>query len=170
NTNVPIRVLSPGSDGAVTQSNTAESSAAAGNKAETAQDSSQAQAGSSCGCDKSSPDPSGIPSSDQQSQTDQAPLAASEAKQVDPPNTAVSIRVLSEGDNGPVTQSNNASSSAQSANQAGTAQDSTQAQGGSPTVWDGHDCGCSSSSPIQVAKQDASTEQESAALSAAVQK
>jgi hypothetical protein len=185
NTNVPIRVQSPGSDGAVTQSNNAKSSAAAGNQADTTQDSSQAQAGSSCGCavaspapaadpspsSSSSPAPSAIQSSDQQAQTDQASLAGSEAKQIDPSNTAVSIRVLSPGDNGSVSQSNDASSSARSGNKADTTQKSDQTQGGGSTpVWSSRDCGCTSSSPIQVAKQDASTKQDSAALSAAVQK
>jgi hypothetical protein len=167
NTNVPIRVLSPGSDGSVTQSNNAESSATAGNLADTSQDSSQAQAGSSCGCDGSG---SGIQTSDQQAGTDQASLAASEAKQESPSNTAVAIRVLSPGGGGSVTQSNDATSSAQSGNAADTTQSSTQTQGGPVALsTDGHDCGCSSS-PIQIAKQDASTEQDSAALSAAVQK
>jgi hypothetical protein len=197
NTNVPIRVLSPGSNGAVTQSNNAGSSATAGNLADTTQDSSQAQAGSSCGCGgqtpapvaapsstcgcggsapaadpapSSSSAPSAVQSSDQQAQTDQGSLAASEAKQIDPSNTAVSIRVLSPGDDGPVSQSNDASSSATSVNSADTTQDGTQTQGGSSPVWDGHDCGCGGSSPIQIAKQDASTDQGSAALSAAAQK
>jgi epidermal growth factor receptor substrate 15 len=170
NTNIPIRVLSPGSDGDVTQSNSAGSSAAAGNVAGTTQGSSQTQAGSSCSCGGSSSAPSGAQSSDQQAQTDQASLAGSEAKQIDPSNIAVSIRVLSPGSNGDVTQSNDASSSALSGNAADTTQTSDQTQGGTTPVWSGQDCQCTSGSPIQTAKQDASTEQGSAALSGAVQK
>lgn len=158
NTNVPIRVLSPGSDGDVTQSNTAGSRADAGNKAGTTQDSSQAQAGSSCGCDGSGP---AIQTSDQAAQTDQSAAALSEAKQIDPSNTAVSIRVLSPGDGGSVTQSNTAASSASAGNEASTKQSGSQTQSAGS-------CGCSSD-PIQVAKQAAETEQGSAALSAAVQ-
>lgn len=158
NTNISIRVLSPGSDGDVTQSNTAGSRADAGNKADTTQDSSQAQAGSSCGCDGSG---SGIQTSDQSAATDQSAAALSEAKQIDPSNTAVSVRVLSPGDGGSVSQSNTAASSAKAGNAASTSQTGEQTQAAGK-------CGCASD-PIQVAKQSADTEQESAALSAALQ-
>jgi hypothetical protein len=161
NTNTSIRVLSPGSNGAVTQSNTAASSADASNSANTSQDSDQTQSGSSCGCGGSS-DP-GIQSSDQSAETGQAALAASEAKQIDPSNTAASVRVLSPGGGGSVTQSNTAASSADASNSADTSQSSDQNQSG------GSKCGCGSD-PIQIAKQSADTEQESAALSAAFQK
>jgi len=145
NTNIPIRVLSPGSDGSVTQSNNALSSAQAGNSADTTQSSSQDPPGPS----------SAIQTSDQSANTDQSAAAASAAKQIDPSNTNVSIRVLSPGSNGSVSQSNNAASSANAGNDASTSQTSSQTAGGSD--------------PIQVAKQDASTEQDAAALSAAVQ-
>jgi hypothetical protein len=161
NTNTSIRVLSPGSNGAVTQSNTAASSADASNSADTSQDSDQTQSGSSCGCGGSSSP--GIQSSDQSAETGQAALAASEAKQIDPSNTAASVRVLSPGSDGKVTQSNTAASSADASNDADTSQSSDQSQSG------GSSCGCGSD-PIQIAKQSADTEQESAALSAAFQK
>ena len=57
NTNVAIRVLSPGNDGSVTQSNNAASRADAGNAASTTQSGSQSQAGSSCGCERLDADP-----------------------------------------------------------------------------------------------------------------
>ena len=46
----PVRVLSPGSDGSVSQSNNAASSAHSGNGAATTQNANQSQAGESCGC------------------------------------------------------------------------------------------------------------------------
>jgi GTP cyclohydrolase II len=160
NTNVPVRVLSPGSNGDVTQSNSAASRADSGNKADTTQDGSQTQSGSSCGCDGQSTG-SGIQTSDQSAETGQSAAALSEAKQIDPSNTAVSVRVLSPGDGGSVSQSNNAESSAKSGNEATTSQSGSQTQSAGK-------CGCDGD-PIQVAKQSADTEQDSAALSTALQ-
>jgi hypothetical protein len=144
----------------VTQSNAAGSNATAGNAASTTQNGTQTQAGSSCGCDGSS---SGIQSSDQSATTGQSAAALSAAKQIDPSNTNVSIRVLSPGDGGSVSQSNNAASSATAGNAASTTQNGTQSQGDGKSS-----CGCESD-PIQIAKQSADTEQDSAALSAAFQ-
>ena len=159
NSNLPIRVLSPGSDGDVTQSNSTGSRADAGNKAGTTQDSSQAQAGSSCGCDGAG---SGIQTADQSAETGQSAGALSDAEQIDPSNTAVSVRVLSPGDGGDVSQSNSAASSATAGNDAKTSQDGSQTQSAGS-------CGCASD-PIQIGKQSAATEQDAGALSAALQK
>src|SRR5262249_57653602 len=46
----PVRVWSPGSDGNVTQSNDAASSARSGNAASTTQTATQDPSGSTCGC------------------------------------------------------------------------------------------------------------------------
>ena len=159
NLNVPIRVLSPGNDGSVTQSNSTGSQAVAGNAAGTGQSSSQTQAGQGCGCSGTS---GGIQTADQSASTDQAALAASDAKQVDPSNTNVSVRVLSPGDGGSVTQSNSVGSSAAAGNIAGTGQTSTQSQAGAS-------CGCSGTPGVQQASQSAHTDQEAAGLSAAKQ-
>ena len=152
NTNVPIRVLSPGNDGSVTQSNTAASSAGAGNGAATTQNADQSAGGSSCGCDSSG---TPIQTSDQQASTDQGAAALSNATQIDPSNTAVSIRVLSPGNDGPVTQSNTAASSALAGNAASTTQNATQDAG--------------SGDGIQAAGQDAATDQGALAASGAEQ-
>jgi len=149
NTNVSIRVLSPGNDGNVTQSNTASSSATSGNQAGTTQTAGQTAGGS------------GIQSSQQNAGTDQVSAALSAAEQAGASNANLPIRVLSEGDDGNVTQSNGVDSKATSGNAATTGQTSTQTQGGS--------CGCGSGSGIQTGKQDAGTEQESAAASEAKQ-
>ena len=85
NKNISIRVLSPGNDGAVSQSNNAASSAAAGNLGSTSQSANQAAGGS------------GIQSSQQAAGTDQVAAALSAASQYDPSNKNVAIRVLSPG-------------------------------------------------------------------------
>jgi len=161
NTNVPIRVLSPGNDGAVTQSNTAASRADAGNAASTNQNGSQSQGGSSCGCEGSGSG-SAIQTSDQSAETGQSAAALSDATQIDPTNTAVAVRVLSPGNGGSVTQSNNAASSAAAGNKAETNQNDSQS-----TALGKCSCG---GDPIQIAKQSAETEQDSGALSTVLQK
>ena len=177
NVNVPIRVLSPGNDGNVSQTNAVGSQATAGNTATTGQTGTQSAAGGgscgcessapiqtsdhsasgSCGCDSSAP----IQTSDQSASTDQHAGAASQATQIDPSNTAVSVRVLSPGDGGSVSQTNAVGSTATAGNQAATTQSSQQAAAAAV-------CGCSGTS-VQQADQSATTDQGSAALSAAAQ-
>lgn len=212
NTNVSIRVLSPGGNGSVSQANTAGSSAAAGNSATTTQQSGQSQGGSSCGCtadaapqagtkDAATSDSpvtaaapvapsttqsntagssasagnrastgqsaqqdgsaSAIQSSDQSAETGQLAGAFSQAAQDHPSNTNVSIRVLSPGSDGNVTQANTVGSSATAGNSATTHQTSDQDPRSS--------CGCQSTPTIQVAGQQASTEQGALAASSAEQ-
>ena len=160
NLNTPVRIFSPGDGGSVSQSNTADSNAAAGNKAWTGQRSSQD--GSSCGCSSTPPPiysaPSSAPTSDsttsdgpssdskpaggssgvqgaiQSADTQQAAAASSKAVQVDPSNSNISVRIFSPGDNGNVTQSNTVNSSANAGNRASTEQRASQDQAGS--------CGC----------------------------
>ncbi len=155
NSNIGIRVLSPGSNGSVNQSNNAASSANAGNAASTNQSGSQSQAGSSCGCSGGAP----VQTSDQQAATGQTAAALSGATQIDPSNSNVSIRVLSPGDGGSVTQSNNAASSATAGNRAATTQGASQSQAG----------GCCGGTAIQQANQAAGTEQDALAASEAAQ-
>jgi hypothetical protein len=149
NQNVSVRVLSPGNDGPVTQSNTAASSAFAGNKAGTTQTDQQTQAGS------------GVQAATQNADTDQKSAALSEAKQIEPSNSNVSVRVLSPGDNGSVTQSNNALSSAFAGNKADTTQNATQNQGAS--------CGCGSTGGVQFSGQSSNTDQGAFTASKAIQ-
>ena len=150
NTNVSIRVLSPGDDGSVSQSNTAASSASAGNQAATTQTANQTGAGS------------GIQTAEQQAGTDQVALALSEAAQLGASNVNTPVRVLSPGDDGSVTQGNSVGSQATSGNTAATGQTSTQGQSSA--------CSCSGSgSGIQSANQSAGTGQESGAASTATQ-
>ena len=125
NTNVSVRVLSPGSNGAVTQTNEATSNANAGNLNVTEQDADQTQAGDSCKCGSGGDQAIG-----QAAESDQKAVALSGTVQEKPKNTNVSVRVLSPGDDGPVTQTNTASSNATAGNVNGTTQTAGQAQGG----------------------------------------
>jgi hypothetical protein len=163
NSNLPVRVLSPGSNGAVTQSNNAGSTATSTNTNTTNQTSDQDASGGSCGCAAASPSSPAIQSADQSAENGQLAGAASSATQVDPSNTNVSVRVLSPGNDGAVDQSNSVSSTADATNTNTTTQTADQdaSAGG---------CGCGSSGPIQVVKQFSGSLQGALALSAAEQK
>jgi hypothetical protein len=163
NSNLPVRVLSPGSNGAVTQSNDAASTATSTNTNTTGQTSNQDASGGSCGCAAAPSSSPAIQSTDQSAENAQLAGAASSATQVDPSNTDISVRVLSPGNDGAVDQSNSASSTADATNTNTTTQKADQdaSAGG---------CGCGSSGPIQVAKQSSGSLQGALALSAAEQK
>jgi hypothetical protein len=151
NSNISVRVLSPGNDGAVSQSNEASSTADATNSAPTTQSSSQTGTGS------------GVQSSTQSADTSQESLALSSAKQVHPENSNVSVRVLSPGNGGSVSQSNEAESSANAQNTAPVTQTAKQTELGST-------CGCTSTSPaVQAIGQSSSVWQDAAAASSATQ-
>jgi hypothetical protein len=141
NTDVSIRVLSPGGDGSVTQANTAGSQATSGNTATTGQTATQNQGSTSCSCSGSG---SGIQSAHQSAGTGQESGALSTAMQDHPSNTNVSIRVLSPGDDGSVSQANTVGSTATSGNSATTTQNATQTQAGS-----GSGCGCTTTPVLQ---------------------
>src|SRR3954447_4959042 len=150
NQNVDVRVLSPGNGGSVSQTNNAASSASSGNTGTTTQTAGQSQGGS------------GVQSSVQHSGTDQQSAALSETKQIKPSNSNVSVRVLSPGNNGDVSQTNSAASSAISGNTGTTAQTATQNQSGSG-------CGCEGKGGVQSSDQSAHTGQASLAGSTATQ-
>src|SRR5206468_3306524 len=101
----------------------------------------------------------GIQTGYQSAGTEQSSGALSDAKQIDPSNNAGSVRVLSPGNDGNVTQSNAVSSKATSGNQATTTQTSNQAHGGS--------CGCGTGA-IQVPGRRSKPGQGTPARSAAV--
>ena len=148
NTNVGIRVSSPGNDGPVSQSNDASSEASAGNLNVTEQTADQAQAGG------------GEQVIGQAAESDQNAGALAATVQEKPSNTNVSIRVLSPGNGGPVTQSNDASSDATAVNLNGTKQTADQAQTGGA---------CCKSGGTQFIGQAADNDQKAGALAATVQ-
>jgi hypothetical protein len=153
NENISVRVLSPGNNGPVTQSNVASSNAAAGNANGTAQSATQSQSGSG-----------GSQTVGQAASNEQSAAALSGTVQEHPTNSNISVRVLSPGDDGPVTQSNVASSNATAANLNGTHQTADQTQGGGSDS-----CKCGSAGE-QVIGQDASNHQGALAGSLTVQK
>src|SRR5262249_9206399 len=85
NTNISVRIFSPGNDGNVTQTNSASSTANAGNAAGTSQSADQSQSGS------------GVQGAQQAASTDQAAIALSEAKQFGASNVSTPARILSPG-------------------------------------------------------------------------
>ncbi len=147
-----IRVLSPGSNGSVSQSNTTTAAAIAANANKTDQDIDQSQAGSGHGSDYSQV-------AGQEAENDQDADADAKAVQIAPSNTAQSIRVLSPGDNGDLNQSNAATAGAAALNGNKTDQDIDQSQAGS-----GH-----GSDYSQVAGQEAKNDQDADADAKAVQ-
>jgi trimeric autotransporter adhesin len=151
NSNISVRVLSPGNDGAVSQSNEASSTADATNSAPTTQSSSQTGTGS------------GVQSSTQNADTSQKSVALSSATQAHPENSNVSVRILSPGNGGSVSQSNEAESSANAQNSAPVTQTANQTELGTT-------CGCNSTSPaVQAIGQSSSVWQDAAAASSATQ-
>ncbi len=125
NENISVRVLSPGNNGSVSQSNVASSNAAAGNLNGTEQSAGQTQTGRSCGCGGSGTQVIG-----QSAQNAQAAAAFSATIQENPSNSNMPVRVLSPGNDGSVSQSNVAYSNATAANVNGTAQAANQTQAG----------------------------------------
>lgn len=130
NENISVRVLSPGNNGSVNQSNVASSNAAAGNRNATEQSADQTQAGSSCGCRSGG----GRQVIGQSASNAQGAVALSATIQEKPSSSNVPIRVQSPGNDGDVSQSNVATSSATSANTNGTAQTADQTQAGGAGV------------------------------------
>ena len=157
NTNVSIRVLSPGNGGSVTQTNDASSNATAANANATDQSAEQEQGGSSCRCGGGE----GTQLIGQSADNDQSAAAISATKQEKPSNSNVSIRVLSPGDDGDVSQTNTASSNATAVNSNATKQSADQKQSGGS-------CKCGSSG-TQVIGQSASNEQDALALGLTLQ-
>ncbi|MGZ6660504.1 MAG: hypothetical protein ACXVHL_24355 [Solirubrobacteraceae bacterium] len=156
NSNISVRVLSPGSDGNVTQSNNATSTANASNTGSTTQSGKQVQGDSG----------SGVQSATQNAETKQLAGAASSAEQNHPSNSNISVRVLSPGSDGNVTQSNTDTSTATATNTAPVTQTATQDPSGpaAPT------CGCDGSgSDVQALGQQSKVDQIAGAESSADQ-
>ena len=150
NENICVRVLSPGNDGPVTQSNEASSDASAANLNGTEQTAEQDQAGSG-----------GSQVIGQAAENEQKAGALAATIQEKPSNKNVNVRVLSPGNNGPVTQSNTASSDATAANLNATKQTADQTQSGDS-------CKCGSAGSQEIG-QFADNDQEAKAGALTVQ-
>ena len=151
NSGLSIRVLSPGSDGNVTQSNNVTSGAIATNDNNTSQKTDQSQSGGGSGSNYGQV-------AGQAAENKQSADAAAKAVQIKPTNGATSIRVLSPGSNGDVNQSNEANAGAVAANDNETKQSVDQDQTGG-----------SGSDYAQIAGQSAENKQKADADAKAVQ-
>jgi hypothetical protein len=154
NQNISVRVLSPGNDGAVTQTNssTAKSGAENGNETKQTVDQSQGSDGlmyntgkehPKCGCDST-----GIQAAGQEAYNKQKAESSAESTQVKAKNQNIAVRVLSPGDDGAVKQSNDSTALSKALNHNSTTQDIDQSQGASG-------CGCHGGTAIQAAGQAA---------------
>ena len=150
NNAISVRVLSPGNGGSTNQSNSAGSSADASNGNSTTQSASQDP---SAGADQVV---------GQVGESEQTAVAGSQATQTDPQNNAVSVRVLSPGNDGSTTQSNHVDSDARATNRNSLDQSADQTAASAP-------CGCSGSGTTQAVGQSASSEQGALAGSQATQ-
>jgi hypothetical protein len=168
NENKPVRVLSPGNDGSVQQTNSVDSSASAGNSNAVGQAATQTQRGGGSGSCLCASGAIGIQALGQSSWSSQESLAASIAAQKagrsrcgcpeGASNVNDPVRVLSPGGGGSVSQANTVESDASSSNTNSVEQAASQAQAGA-----GAQIG------IQAAGQAARNSQLAAALSAALQ-
>ena len=156
NTNAPVRVLSPGHGGNVSQSNSVDSSATAANSNGLAQDAGQAGRGGDCRCAGG-----GTQAIGQDADNEQTAVALSAATQDGASNTNTPVRVGSWGYDGKVSQSNSVSSNATALNSNLTGQGAEQAQSGAS--------GCCAAGGIQAIGQDAKSKQSAGAASAAIQ-
>lgn len=140
NQNIAVRVLSPGKDGDVSQSNSSKATSYAGNANGTDQKAAQKVGGVAapmlerehCGCKD---DSLVIQAIGQQNGSSQQADADATSKQKKPENLNLPIRVLSPGHGGSVSQSNSSAADAQAGNRNTTGQQATQQAGG-------RGCGC----------------------------
>jgi hypothetical protein len=161
NTNINVRVLSPGDDGNVSQENNSYAEADATNDNDTDQSVDQSQYGGGGG--------DALQEAAQEAVNLQKAEADAESKQIEPSNKNISVRVLSPGDNGYVSQENNSKAKSKAENDNDLDQDIDQTQGGryvpngmsSYGDKDGYDdCGCKDGGTgIQAAAQEAVNKQ-----------
>ena len=151
NSNISVRIFSPGDAGKVTQSNTSAAGAVAANEAETTQAVDQSQSGGGGAAEQAV---------GQQALTGQEANANAESKQVNPSNSNISVRIHSPGDDGDVTQSNTSKAGAIAHNDAETTQAVEQEQGGGKDMGKDKDhCDCSGAG-VQAVGQKAVTLQD----------
>ena len=151
NSNISVRIFSPGDGGNVSQSNTSAAGSVAGNAAATAQGVLQSQGGS------------GEQAVGQQAETGQHASSNAESKQIKPSNSNISVRIHSPGDDGDVEQSNNSVAGSAAGNLAETEQLAGQQQGGGGKCCHGGGAG------VQAVGQKAETGQKAESEATSVQ-
>ena len=130
NTNVSVRIGSPGDGGVVAQTNGSSATSVAGNANSTNQQAAQ-QGGAP-----------GVAVAGQSATNGQTAESTANSTQDHPSNTNISVRIMSPGDDGSVTQTNDSSAKSAAGNKNSTTQSATQSGGG-----------------VQTAKQDADNKQ-----------
>src|SRR4051812_27540706 len=130
NTNVSVRIGSPGDGGVVAQTNGSSATSVAGNANSTNQEAAQ-QGGAP-----------GVGVANQSATNDQTANSTATSTQDHPQNKNISVRIMSPGDDGSVTQTNDSSAKSAAGNKNSTTQSAGQSGGG-----------------VQTAKQDADNKQ-----------
>ena len=157
NSNISVRIFSPGNNGSVSQSNNSVAGSAAGNAASTAQGVSQTQGGGG----------GGEQAVGQVAETIQKAKSNAESKQEKPSNSNISVRIHSPGNDGDVEQSNNSVAGSAAGNLAETVQGVKQEQGGGEAAKKGK-C-CDGGSGVQAVGQEAKTIQDAESDAKSVQ-
>jgi hypothetical protein len=158
NSNISVRIFSPGNNGSVSQSNNSVAGSVAGNAAATAQGVSQSQGGGG----------GGEQAVGQVAGTIQDAKSKAESKQEKPSNSNISVRIHSEGDDGDVSQSNNSIAGSAAGNLAETVQGVDQRQGGGAPAKSKSKC-CDGGSGVQAVGQEAITGQKAESDAKSVQ-
>ncbi|MGZ6671340.1 MAG: hypothetical protein ACXVFM_03210 [Solirubrobacteraceae bacterium] len=130
NTNISVRIGSPGDGGVVAQTNGSSAASVAGNANSTNQQAAQ-QGGAP-----------GVGVASQSATNDQTANSTATSTQDHPQNTNISVRIMSPGDDGSVTQTNDSSAKSAAGNKNSTTQSTDQSGGG-----------------VQTAQQDAANKQ-----------
>ena len=154
NSNISVRIFSPGDSGSVSQSNNSAAGSVAANKAATDQAVGQSQSGA------------GTQAVGQVAETLQKAKSQAESKQEKPSNSNISVRIHSPGDDGDVEQSNNSLAGSAAANKAETTQGVEQQQGGGEEAKS--KC-CGGGSGVQAVGQEAFTGQKADSEAKSVQ-
>jgi hypothetical protein len=161
NQNIDVRVLSPGDNGSVSQTNASQAEALAGNANKTEQTADQTQGGGG-----------GTQAVGQDASNKQKADADAKSKQVEPTNQNIGVRVLSPGNDGSVKQTNASQAAAVAGNANKTTQDASQNQGASQPLLSSDRCKSScdgGSSGTQAIGQDASNKQDANADASSTQ-
>ncbi len=137
NENISVRVLSPGNNGPVTQSNNSSAKSGALNQNATQQAASQIQSSGGAAA-------KALQEAAQWAGNDQSATSNADSTQKHPSNENISVRVLSPGDDGAVDQSNNSEAKSFAGNKNQTQQQTEQSQNGSDSSKgsSGGSCGC----------------------------
>jgi hypothetical protein len=152
NSNISVRIFSPGDGGSVSQSNNSAAGSIAGNRASTTQAVGQSQGGGG-----------GEQVVGQGAETGQHASSEAVSKQYKPSNSNISVRIHSPGDDGDVEQSNNSIAGSAAGNKAETTQEVGQEQGG------GEAAKCCGGAGVQAVGQEAKTGQKAESDATSVQ-